>query len=944
VELLTLSEVIAVSGEQGNFDIQVRKNPRYVDMDKCIACGLCAEKCPKKVSDEFNMGVSQRKAAYIKYGQSVPLKYAIDDRHCIYLTRGKCRACAKFCPTGAINFNDQAQVVTRKVGAVILAPGYTPFDPGAFDFYGYGQISDVVTSLEYERLLSASGPCMGHLVRPSDRREPQRIAWIQCVGSRNTNHSNNGYCSSVCCMYAIKQALVTAEHVSGTELSQTIFYMDIRSHGKEFDRFYEGARQKGVRFMRARPHSIEPGPGGAGVSMRYTTEEGRTIRELFDMAVLSVGLEAPRDCQVLAERFGIELDRHRFAKTSNFSPVSSSRPGIYVAGAFQAPKSIPRAVTEASAAAAEAARLLADAKGTLTHVKTYPPERNVDQEEPRVGVFICSCGINIAGVINVEELTAFARTLPGVVLAENNLFSCAADTQEAMAKKIDDNRLNRIVIAACTPRTHEPLFQDTLRESRLNAYLVEMANIRNQNSWVHQRQPQMATDKAKDQVRMAVAKALRARPLETGRVAVVPKALVIGGGVSGMQAALSLANQGYATVLLEKSDRLGGNAWKIDTADSGRDVRPFLESLIARVEAHPNIQVLRETRLVTAVGSVGSYVSKIESQGQTHAITYGVAILATGGRESRPDEYLYGQDPRVMTHLEFDARLRDSAPEVRAASSVVFIQCVGSREPRRPYCSRVCCTHTMKSALRLKAMNPNLNVLVLHRDIRTYGLREELYRQAREAGVIFMRYEPESKPGVAAVGGDLTVSAFDPILQRHVALRADFVVLAAAIEANESKELVELYKCAANADGFLNEAHPKLRPVDMAVDGLFVAGLCNYPKPLDESIAQAQAAAARAGVILSRPEMQLDAVKSFVTERCDGCALCLDVCPYRAIRLESTTDAEGRTVKRIRTDAALCKGCGLCAATCPKGGVHVHGFTLDQLKAQVAAALEPSIA
>jgi heterodisulfide reductase subunit A len=741
-------------------------------------------------------------------------------------------------------------------------------------------------------------------------------------------------------MYAIKEALVTAEHTSGGDLDQAIFYMDIRSHGKEFDRFYEGAKAKGVRFIRARPHSVDPGKDNCGVTLRYTTEDGRMQVEDFDLTVLSIGMEPSADAQRLAEVFGLELDHYRFAKTTDFAPVSTTRPGVFVAGAFQAPKAIPRSVAEASTAACEAAVALMPARGSLTQEKTYPPERSVSADEVRIGVFVCSCGINIAGIINVEEVTRYARTLPQVVLAENNLFSCSADTQELMAKKISEHHLNRVVIAACTPRTHEPLFQDTLMVSALNPYLVEMANIRNQNSWVHQREPERATAKAKDQVRMAVAKAALNTPIQRGKVNVVPKALVIGGGMAGMQAALSLADQNFQTVLLEKSDRLGGNAWKINTTDRGLAVRPFLESVIERVETHPQIKVLKNAELKTAVGAVGSFVSEVKVDGEERAVTYGVAVIATGAKESRPKEYLYGEDPRVMTHLELDAVLRDNPADLKKAQSVVFIQCVGSRDAQRPYCSRVCCTHSVKAAIALKELNSQMNIYVLNRDIRTYGEREDLYRKARDLGVIFIRYDLDRKPVVRKEGDDLAVDVFDPILQMPVSISADRLILAAAIEAAVNKDLVELYKCAANADGFLNEAHPKLRPVDMAVDGLFVAGLCNYPKPLNETIAQAKAAAARAATILSQTEMTLDAIKSFVTDKCDGCALCLDVCPYRAIKLEDYPAEDGRTHRRIVTEKALCKGCGLCAATCPKGGVYVHGFTLDQLKAQVAAALE----
>jgi heterodisulfide reductase subunit A len=940
IQLLTLSEIESVQGREGNFRVTVRQHPRYIDVDKCIACGECAAKCPRKVRDEFNQGLNNRRAAYIMYGQSVPLKYAIDPDNCLYLTRGKCRACEKFCPTGAIRFDDTEKTHSLKVGAMILAPGFKTFDPSGIDLYGHGAFPDVVTGLEYERLLSSSGPCMGHLQRPSDNREPRRIAWLQCVGSRSTNRSDNGYCSSVCCMFAIKQAMVTSEHMKGERPEQTVFFMDVRTHGKGFERYYDSAREQGIRFVRARPHSIFPGEGGSGVVLQYVTEEGSSRSEEYDLLVLSTGLEAPQDCRELAEVTGIELDRYNFARTGSFDPVASSVPGIYVTGAFQGPRDIPQAVTDASSAAASAASRLIEARNSQTQEKTYPPERAIEAEEPRIGVFICSCGINISGVIDVSSAAEYARGLPNVVFVENNMFTCSADTQELIAEKIKEHGLNRIVIAACTPRTHEPLFQDTLKGAGLNAYLLEMANIRNHNSWVHQKEPEKATAKAKDQIRMAVAKAGRNDPLEQLSVGVNRQALVVGGGLAGMVAALGLADQGYRTTLVESSDSLGGNARNLGRTAGGEEIGPFLERCISRVESHEHIDVLKNARLASAEGSVGNFSSEVEAGGHRRTVNYGVAVVATGAREHKPQEYLYGEDQRVLTHLELDARLSRDASLPGKASSVVFIQCVGSREPQRPYCSRICCTHTVQRAIELKEANPGLNVYVLYRDIRTYGRKEELYTRARGLGVVFIRYEHADKPGVFTENGELYVEATDPLLQRKLQIRTDWLVLASAVVPGENRELTELYKCGVNGDGFLNEAHPKLRPVDMSVEGLFFAGLCHYPKPVDETVAQAKAVASRAGVILARDRMLLDAVKSQVTENCDGCALCLDVCPYDAVSLQDYTGEDGRSHRRVAVDKALCKGCGLCESTCPKEGIFVHGFRNDQLRAQVDAILQ----
>ncbi|MFW5936973.1 MAG: CoB--CoM heterodisulfide reductase iron-sulfur subunit A family protein, partial [Desulfosalsimonas sp.] len=545
-----------------------------------------------------------------------------------------------------------------------------------------------------------------------------------------------------------------------------------------------------------------------------------------------------------------------------------------------------------------------------------------------------------AGTVDVQDVVQYAKELAGVVFAENNMFSCSTDTQNMMAKAISENDLNRIVVAACSPRTHEPLFQDTLKEAGLNGYLLEMANIRNHNAWVHQQEPEKATQKARDQVRMAVAKARMVQPLEKLQVEVIQKALVVGGGPAGLNAALGLADQGYETVLVEKTGELGGNAVNIRRTAKGEDVVPALRELIRKTENHPRIRVLKNARLTSASGVVGSFSSDVEVGGKTERIEYGAAILATGARESVPEQYLYGKDSRVMTHLEFDRELADHAGRVKQANTAVFIQCVGSRNEKRNYCSRICCTHTAKSAMELKHLNPDMEVYVLYRDIRTYGLNEDFYTRARRLGVKFIRYDPEDNaPEVYQEDTGLKVRVTDPILDMPVAIDTDYLVLAAAIEANEVSDLVSLFRCATNQDGFLNEAHPKLRPVDLAVDGLFMAGMAAYPKMIDEAVSQARAAVCRAGVILSRKRMYLDAVKSYVTEQCDGCAVCVDVCPYDAILLTEET-VDGRTVKKVRTQAALCKGCGLCEATCPKQGIAVHSFTNDQLRAQVRAALD----
>ncbi len=912
--------------------MNVLKRPRFVDTDKCIACGTCAEKCPKKVDDLYNEGLMKRKAIYVPYSQAVPLKYAIDSDNCIFFQKGKCRACEKFCPAGAINFDDREEDIELKVGSVILAPGFKSFDPTPYDTYSYSALKDVVTSLEFERILSATGPFMGHLSRPSDKKEPGKIAWFQCVGSRDVNRCDNGYCSSVCCMYAIKQTVIAREH-SKVPLDCAVFFMDMRTHGKDFDRYYEKAQKDGVRFIRSRIHSVSKQAEDGSIPVSYIDEGGDIQTESFDMIVLSTGMEVDDSVKEVSERLGIDLDKHHFTKTGSFHPVATSRPGIYACGAFTGPKDIPQSVMEASAAACAATEKLASARNTRTKEVDVPQERDVRREPPKIGVFVCNCGINIGGVVRVPEVVEFARTLPHVVYAEENLFTCSQDTQDKMAEVIKEQGLNRVVVAACTPRTHEGLFQETLINAGLNKYLFEMANIRNHDSWVHANDPDAATEKAKDLVRMAVAKAGLLSPLRQSDLPISQSALIVGGGVAGMTAALALARQGYPVHLVEKSDKLGGNARKLNHAFSGEPIQDLIQELVNEIRADKRI-TLHENSIITQVdGFIGNFKTEVTSGSSQETIEHGVAILSTGAEEYRPKEYLYGDHPAVVTHTEMDGLLRNDDPRVAKAGTVVFIQCVGSRNEERPYCSKVCCTHTVQSALELKRRNPSMDIVVLYRDMRTYGKREELYRAAREAGVVFVRYSKDLKPVVGADGDGVSVEFRDPVLDRVLNVHADILCLASAIVSHRDDALSQFFKVPMDGDGWFLEAHQKLRPVDFANDGVFLCGMAHYPKPIDESIAQAQAAASRALTVLSMDSIQVGGVVSVIDpDLCSGCLACIAVCPFNAISFN-----EEKKVAEV--NEALCKGCGACAAACPSEVPVLMGFNNSEIYAQIRGAL-----
>jgi heterodisulfide reductase subunit A len=698
-------------------------------MDKCIACGLCSEKCPRKVDDAYNENLSKRKAIYVQYSQAVPLKYAIDERYCIYFEKGKCKACEKFCPSGAINFEEKDQDLTVQAGSVILAPGYETFDPAVYDTYGYKTSPNIVTSLEFERILASTGPTGGHLLRLSDRKEPSKIAWLQCIGSRDVHAGANPYCSAVCCTYAIKEAMVAKDHMKGA-LDTAIFYIDVRTTGKDFERYYNRAEDSmGVRFIKSKITTIANQNDSGNLLIRYTDEEGKRAEEEFDMVVLSVGFSIPRHVQDLAAKLDVDLDSDNFPITGSFSPVATSRPGIFISGAFHSPKDIPASVTDASAAAAIAGAGLSEARFTLSKTKELPPEiphEDIQGTRPRVGVFVCNCGTNIGGIVDVPSVASYAQGLAFVEYTAENLFSCSQDTQEAIAQAISEHKLNRVVVASCTPQTHEPLFQETVRAAGINKYLFEMANIRNQCSWVHADYPEAATDKAKDLVRMAVEKVVRLEPLEETELEVTQAALVIGGGLAGMAAAINLGDQGYTTYLIEKTERLGGNARRLHTTWKNEDIASQLRGLIDELTHHERIEVITNAEISSVEGFVGNFTTTIRADGEERSLEHGVTIIATGAAELKPAEYGYGDDPRVVTSLELDEMLTADEPRLREIKTCVFIQCVGSRIPERPYCSRVCCTHTIRSALTLKERNPKVQVFVLHRDIRAYGLRENI--------------------------------------------------------------------------------------------------------------------------------------------------------------------------------------------------------------------------
>jgi heterodisulfide reductase subunit A len=890
--------------------------------------------------DQFNQEISKNKAVHIYFAQAIPLITYIDES-CLYLKEKKCRICEGVCKNEAIDLNQEPEKVEIKVGAIILSPGMEPYDPQVRKEYRYGTYMNVVTSMDYERLLCSTGPYEGEILRTSDKKHPHKIAWIQCVGSRQVNPpGGNSYCSSVCCTYTQKQVILTKDH--DPEAECTIFHNDIRSFGKDFERFYERTEKlPGARFIRSYVTIGKEIPETKNLTVRYSTPDEGVKEEEFDMVVLSVGLCPPRDVQGIAHTFGIELESHDFCKLNPVNPMETSRPGIFVSGALQGPIDIPEAVFSASGAGSQIGELLDYRRGNLSKERIYPEERDVSQEEPKIGVFVCHCGANIGRVVDVPSTVEYCKTLPNVAYAQEQLFSCASNCAKEITDMIQEKGLNRVVVAACSPRTLEPLFRDTLREAGINQYYYEMANIREHDSWVHSKEKEEATEKAQDIIRMSVARACQLEPLQEFELPVNKAALVVGGGIAGMTSALSIANQGHEVHLIEKETELGGIARRIHTTLEGLDVQAYVHDLIQKIYQHRLIQVYHDATITEATGYIGNFVTTVQSDKGVTEIKHGAAVIAVGADVYKPEEYLYGDDDRVMNHLELEELIAKGDEKVINAQSLVMIQCVGCRNEERDYCSRICCSESVKNALKLKELNPKMDIYILFRDVRTYGFNEDYYREAAANDVKFIRYEPDDKPQVEPGESEdgravLKVTATDYIIGNRVEIDADIVSLAAAVIPSEStKEVANLFKVTLSLDGFFKEAHVKLRPVEFATDGVYLCGLAHYPKFIQETINQAYGAAGRVLTLLSHDIVVASGAVCEVDEkRCMGCGACVAVCTYGALELRETKQG-----KKAEVNPVLCKGDGLCNARCPTGAISLKHYTDEELLSQIDAAV-----
>ncbi len=941
IELFTNSELVEFGGRAGDFRATIRKHPRYVDEDLCTGCGICVDHCPAVVPNEFEVGMGARKAIYSPFAQAVPNTHIIDRDHCLNDDFLVCDHCAQACDRNAINYDDTGEDVEIDIGAVILATGFDVYDASQIPAYGYTMNENVLTNMELERVLNASGPTQGHLIRPSDKKPPKRIAFIQCVGSRGEGKEKGcQYCSRFCCMNAIKDCMLVKQHEPDIE-EMLVFYIDMRASGKGFEEFYRRSYEiPELKYVRGRPSKIVEDPKNKNITIIVEDgESGEVKHELVDMVVLSSGAVASESNRKLAETVGIELEDNGFFKidTTYGSPLHTAKEGVYICGCAGGINDISDSVAQGSGAAAEAERFV----GKL-RVEEVPREiKELDVSgPPRVGVFICHCGINIAGVLDMEGMERFANTIPDVTYVEQNLFLCSDEGQRMMQEKILEHDLNRVVVAACTPRTHEPIFRESCELVGLNPYLFEMVNVRDQCSWVHSKDPVRATYRAKDQLKMGVAKARHLQPLKRNTIPINQSVLVVGGGIAGMRSALDLEAQGFKVFLVEKAGRLGGRLNNLTRVYPANLSAFELSRVMVEKLNSSRVEVLASTEINSITGFVGNFdVATTNGNFQV-----GTIVLATGANVYQPrNEFNYDKFVNVITNQELEEIIHSSKKELTINGikprTVAFIQCVGSREPENnAHCARYCCPTTIKQAIRLR--ESGINVVVLHRDMRTVGAKaEEHYRHARELGVKFIRYTPERKPDVLGNGEKAErLEIMELALKRKLAMDIDFVVLACGMVPNKesTEKLQDILKVPRGADGFFMERNSKLGPVETTTEGVFLAGCVSGPKDISDSIAQGSATAAKVARFISKDTVELEPTTCIVEPAlCRACGTCVDICEYHAPSF--TMASPGYKVAEI--NQALCKGCGTCASWCPSGAITSLHFTDNQIHAMMDVLL-----
>ncbi|NHI90942.1 MAG: hydrogenase iron-sulfur subunit [Candidatus Lokiarchaeota archaeon] len=926
IELFTYSEVKSVKKIENGFKVLIYSYPRYVDADKCTGCRQCQETCPIEIPNEYEMGLKKRKAIYILFPQAVPNIATIDNVNCI-----ECGACEKRCKAKAIDYWQEIEEYEFDVKAIIIATGFDLINTTEITRLGHGKYPNVLTSLEYERMMSASGPTRGHVLRLSDGKKPKSLTFIQCVGSRNQNYAK--YCSKVCCMYSTKESIITKEHYP--EMDVQILYNDIRAMGKGFFEFIQRAKNEyGIKYVKGVPGEIEEDPETNDLIIYHEDiETGEIIERKSELVILAPAMIPKSYASDLLKILNISSNDYGFVKT--LSPLETELDGIYVVGTASGPKDIPESVAEASGGAAKAALKIKEKQ----EFNEKLVEIIEDVEQPRIGVFVCWCGSNIGAVVDIKQVAEYVKTLPNVVYVTDNLYTCSGDTQTIIKEKIKEHKLNRIIVSSCTPSTHEELFRKTCAEAGLNPYLFDLANIREQCSWVHMNEPEKATEKAKDIIRMYVNRVNYSKPQNKLTINVTPSCAIIGGGISGMTAAQIIADKGFEVHVIEKTEKLGGflnNIHKIHPLY--KTPKEYFSPLFEKLNKNKLIKTHFSSELIEINGSIGNFELKLKENSNSLVINVGTIIIATGSQVSKPiGLFNYGNNDKIHNLEELESLLKENS--IKEPERIGFILCANSRlKDGITYCSSICCTISLKNALEIKKRFPKSEISIFYRDINVYGKDEEFYRKLRE-NCNFISYNDIND--IKLIKKDDNSFIFElkkANPEDNLKLELDRIILATAILPNDDNiNLNKLFKIPLAYNGFFLEAHVKHRPLDFAADGIYLCGSCQSPKNLDESIAQACGAASRALIPLIRGKVEGEAIIAEINaDLCVACEICTLHCPYGAPSI--ITDEDGNLKSKI--NQVLCKGCGVCAAGCPVNAITMKHFTDDQIKSMINSAYE----
>ncbi|MHA1799339.1 MAG: 4Fe-4S binding protein, partial [Candidatus Helarchaeota archaeon] len=937
--ILTLTEVLEIKGEAGNFQVKLLQHPRYVDATKCTGCQQCMLTCPVEVPHEYNYGLTNRKAIYLDFAQQIPFVATIDKEHCI-----NCKMCVQTCKAEAIDHDMKEKIIDIDVGSIVIATGFEEFDPSeTLPQFGYKRYKNVLTSLQYERMTHPAG--LDNVVRPSDGKRIEKAVFINCIGSRDDNLGQL-YCNKVCCMFGMKNARFLRMHEPDAEIY--ISYIDIRAAGKLFEEYYRTtSEQYGIKFIRGKVSEIQENQDSSLLVRLENTETGEPLDiNDVDLVSLNCSFRPSKGTLKIAKLLNLKLGEDGFLAdinkfdANNFSTgsIETAIPGIYMIGTSHGPRDGTDTIAEAKAAASAAANHL---KQPTKEVSTDKFELKEGKEfVPRIGVFVCHCGGIISSVVDVKRVVKEIQKIPQVEFVTNYLFMCSSPGQELIRKHIQENNLNRIVVASCTPLVHEKTFRNACEEVGLSRfYFTGPINIREQCAMVHHDHPEEATEKAIQLIKGGIARVKKLKNVPIKSLDVIKTTLIIGAGISGMNAALDVAEKGNKAFLIERSNKVGGRLNKLyKLFPFGDDAKDIIKEFELKITKNPNIKLLLNSEIKEMSGYLGNYEFKIQTEERIEKIKAGSVIVSIGTKEYLPTkgEYGFGEIENVITSIELEEKLKND--EIKNLKSLAFIQCVGSRaypefnERGNLYCSRVCCNVSIMNAKIIKEKFPDVKITIFYKQhLRAYGrYMEEMYRETQLNGINYVRWTPEHPLKIIKNENDRPRILFkDTMIDRDFKLDVDLLVLSVGQEAPEGIErLCEITGITRSQDGFVEELHVKFKPVETKVPGIYSSS--SYPKDIADSISLARASASAAQQL--QKGIQLELTTAIVDEDlCVGCGLCELICPYEA---NSMIQKNPMTLL-ASTDEIKCKGCGTCVAACPVGARQLRWWTDECFDAQI---------